>query len=66
MGNRAPPRHLAATPTPTTTGKPAHASAGSRSQRAQITRFSAPADGGASGLIAEQIGESGTSSSQGL
>ena len=66
MGNRAPPRHLAATPTLTTTGKPAYASTGSRSQRAQITRSGAPAEGGASAFIAEQIGESGTSSSQGL
>ena len=44
----------------------AYASAGSRSQRVQITWFSAPADGGVSAFIAEQIGESGTSSSQGL
>jgi hypothetical protein len=57
-GKPGAPRHLAATPTLTTTGKPAHASAGSRSQRAQITRFSAPAAGGVSALIAEQIGGS--------
>jgi hypothetical protein len=58
MGNRAPPRHLAATPTLTTTGKLAYASARSRSQCAQITRFSATTDGGVSALIAEQIGGS--------
>jgi PhnB protein len=58
----APGRH----PHPNHHRQLAYASAGSRSSACRSPGSAPPADGGASAFIAEQIGESGTSSSQGL
>ena len=60
LGTWPPPHH------PNHHQQLAYASAGSRSSACRSPGSAPPADGGASAFIAEQIGESGTSSSQGL